>query len=237
MADDLIGRVSSRMVAEQVDPDWPPPAYDPSDDLDTTPPGAARPARGRVLWVVAALVALMCLVGVAVYAFGGDDRDPRAARSGPTSSPAVSPAPTTGNAPSTGCGPDEAAALSAALGQVPADRKTGKPWDRKASSSNYNACADLSAIVVTVQDGTSSSPDLALMFHRGAFVGTATARAYPFTELEAPASTNDIVVLTYRTQQSCSTCTDGILTTVGFQWQGDKVQMLDWPPESLDSPP
>ncbi|WP_205874939.1 LppP/LprE family lipoprotein [Mycobacterium camsae] len=225
------------MVAEQVDPDWPPPAYDPSDDLDTTRPGAERPTPRRAVWLVAALAALVCLSAVAVFAFGGDDRGARKATSAPSSNPGASSAPSTGNAPPTACGPDEATALSAALGQVPPDRKTGKPWDRKASSGNYNACADLSAIVVTVQDGTNSSPDLALMFHRGAFVGTATPRAYPFTELEAPASTNDIVVLTYRTQQSCSTCTDGTLTTVGFQWQGDKVQMLDWPPESLDSPP
>lgn len=224
------------MVAEEVDPDWPPPAYDPSDDLDTTRPGTGGLAPGRTVWLVVALVALVCLAVVAVFAFGGDDKDPRAARSGPSSS-AAAPAPTTGTASPTACGPDEATALSAALGQVPPDRKTGKPWDRNASSSNYNACADLSAIVVTVQEGTSSSPDLALMFHRGAFVGTATPRAYPFTELEGPASTNDIVVLTYRTQQSCSTCTDGTLTTVGFQWNGDKVQMLDWPPESMDSPP
>lgn len=223
------------MVAEEVDPGWPPPAYDPSDKVATGAPGARRAA-----WLVAVLVVLMCLGGAAVFAFGGDDKDPRAARSAPSSTTAAPPPPTTtgaGNSPSTTCGPDETAALSAALSQVPPDRKTGKPWDRNAASSNYNACADLSAIVVTVQDGTTSSPDLALMFHRGAFVGTATPRAYPFTELEAPASTNDIVVLTYRTQQSCSTCTDGVLTTVGFQWKGDKVQMLDWPPESLDSPP
>lgn len=221
------------MVAGEIDPDWPPPVCDPSEDLDTSAPRARRG-----VWLVAALVAVLCLVAVAVFAFGGDDRDPRAARSAQASTAAASPAPTSPvNAPPTACGPDEAAALAAALAEVPPDRKTGKPWDRNASASNYNPCADLSAIVVTVQDGTSSSPDLALMFHRGAFVGTATPRAYPFTELEAPASTNDIVVLTYRTQQSCSTCTDGILTTVGFQWKGDKVQMLDRPPESLDAPP
>lgn len=197
--------------------------------MDTSAPTARRS-----VWLVAALVAVLCLVAVAVFAFGGDDRDPRAARSAPASTTAASPAPTAPvNAPPTACGPDEAAALA----QVPPDRKTGKQWDRNASASNYNPCGDLSAIVVTVQDGTSSSPDLALMFHRGAFVGTATPRSYPFTQLEAPASTNDIVVLTYRTQQSCSTCTDGTLTTVGFQWKGDKVQMLDRPPESLDPPP
>ena len=127
--------------------------------------------------------------------------------------------------------------MSAALAKVPPDRKTGKQWDRQVMSGNYDPCADLSAMVVSVQDGTRSAPDLALLFHRGVFVGTATPNAYAFTELEEPASTADIVVLTYRTRQSCSTCDDGTLTTVGFQWKNDKVRVLDAPPESLDSPP
>ncbi|WP_341329491.1 LppP/LprE family lipoprotein [Mycobacterium shinjukuense] len=92
-------------------------------------------------------------------------------------------------------------------------------------------------MVLTVQDATRSSPDQALMFHRGTFVGTATPKAYPFTHVEGPASTNNIVVLTYRTRQSCDACEDGILTTVGFRWEGDRVQMLDRPPELVDSPP
>lgn len=50
--------------------------------------------------------------------------------------------------------------------------------------SNYDPCADLSAVLVTVQDATNSSPDQALMFHRGTFVGTATPRAYPFTKFD-----------------------------------------------------
>jgi hypothetical protein len=127
--------------------------------------------------------------------------------------------------------------VSAALATVPPDRKTGRQWDRKPESSNYNPCADLSAIVVTVQDATHSSPDLALLFHRGVFVGTATPNAFPFTDLEEAASTDDVVVLTYRARQSCDVCTDGTLTTVGFQWKDGKVHMLDTPPESLDSPP
>jgi hypothetical protein len=102
--------------------------------------------------------------------------------------------------------------VSAALAKVPSDKKTGKPWNSTPEESEYDPCADLSAVVVTVVDSTRSSPDLALMFHRGVFVGTATPQAYPFTDVEA-------------------------LTTVGFQWQGDRVQMLDPPPESFDSPP
>lgn len=88
--------------------------------------------------------------------------------------------------------------MRAALAQLAPDSKTGRPWNSTPEDSNYDPCADLSAVLVTVQDATNSSPDQALMFHRGTFVGTATPRAYPFTNLIGPASTNDIVVLSYR---------------------------------------
>ncbi|MDT5225872.1 MAG: hypothetical protein QOG19_3279 [Mycobacterium sp.] len=229
------------MVADDVDPDWPPPAYDSADssaDVVTTPPRSARPT-GRAGWLVAAGVVLLGIGAAAVFVFGGDDRGRSVAKPAPPTRTAA-PAPTTsaaGNEPAGSCGPDQEAALSAALAKVPPDRKTGKQWDRRVMSGNYDPCAALSAIVVSVQDGTRSAPDLALLFHRGVFVGTATPNAYSFTELEGPASTADIVVLTYRSLQSCSTCNDGTLTTVGFQWKNDKVQVLDAPPESLDSPP
>ena len=127
--------------------------------------------------------------------------------------------------------------MSAALAKLPPDKKTGKDWDSKSQFSNYDPCADLSAVVLTVQDATHSSPDQALLFHRGTFVGTATPQAYPFTRLETPASTDDVVVLTYRTRQSCDVCEDGTLTVVGFKWEGDGVRMLDRPPEVPEPPP
>nr|WP_236969060.1 LppP/LprE family lipoprotein [Mycobacterium kansasii] len=231
----------TNMASGDIDPNGPPPAYEPSDDVDTTPPnppsGPARSARG--VWLVAAflaVVAVVALVIVAVVVFSGKPRP----GAGPSAAPATAPSnppTTTSTAPAGPCGPDEATAVSAALAQLPADKKTGKAWNPTPEFSDYDPCADLSAVVVTVVDATRSSPDQALMFHRGAFVGTATAVAYPFTELEVPASTDDLVVLTYRSRQSCDACDDGTLTTVGFQWQGDHVQMLDPPPESLDSPP
>ncbi|MBY0387271.1 MAG: LppP/LprE family lipoprotein [Mycobacterium pseudokansasii] len=231
------------MASGDIDPNWPPPAYEPSDDVDTTPPTApSGPSRSaRTSWLVAALLAVLAVVAlvvVAVVVFSGKQR-PAGSPAAPTTVPSNPPstASTASTAPAGPCGPDEATAVSAALAQLPADKKTGKAWNPTPQFSDYDPCADLSAVVVTVVDATRSSPDQALMFHRGAFVGTATPVAYPFTELEVPASTDDLVVLTYRSRQSCDACDDGTLTTVGFQWQGDHVQMLDPPPESLDSPP
>ncbi|OBJ54076.1 LppP/LprE family lipoprotein [Mycobacterium asiaticum] len=220
------------MVAEDVDPDWPPPAYDPSDHLDTTPPST-----GRARWLVAALIAVVVVIAaVAAYVAKRPD-GPQPPPESPQQTAAAAPTSAAGSVPTGPCGPDQAAALAAALSKVPPDRKTGKQWDAKVLSGNYDPCAELSGLVVTVRDATRSAPDLALLFHRGAFVGPATPNAYSFTELEAPASNGNTVVLTYRTGQSCDSCPDGTLTTVGYQWRDDKVQMLDTPPVSLDSPP
>nr|WP_239655033.1 LppP/LprE family lipoprotein [Mycobacterium riyadhense] len=224
------------MVSDQIDPNWPPPAYEPTDDIDTTPPPAESPL-GRIRWVVAAVVVLIGIAALAAVMFTGKDRGRPNAN--PTSPPPTT-APTATTSPAAnaaGCGPDEATAVFAALAKIPPDTKTGQPWNPRPESSNYGPCDDLSAVVVTVQDATRSSPDQALMFHRGTFVGTATPKAYPFTQIEEPASTADLVVLTYRSRQSCDTCDDGTLTIVGFQWQGDHVQVLDPLPQTVDSPP
>lgn len=218
------------MASDEIDPNWPPPAYQPSDVLDTTPP-SDNPGRGP--WVLlAAVLAVLVAVAMVVVFTGGDPAPPPAAQ--PTPTTPSGPRTTTATAADTAaCGPDEKAAVSAALAKIPADAKTGKPWNPNPESSNYGPCDDLSAVVVTVQDATRSSPDQALMFHRGTFVGTATPKAYPFTQIEDPASTVDLVVLTYRSRQSCDACDDGTLTTVGFQWKGDRVQVLDPLPESV----
>lgn len=227
-------------MSGEIDPSWPPPAYEPSDDVDQSPPKPDRLSR-RTVWIVAALVALLCLGAVALFTLAGLNRNQTAPRAQPgPATPTASTPPATASTtadPAGPCGPDETTAVRAALALIPPDPKTGRQWSSAPQDSNYNPCANLSAVVVTVQDATGSSPDQTLMFHRGAFVGTATPTPIPFTKLLVVASTDDIVVLTYRTNQSCDSCDDGTLTTVGFQWQGDHVLMLDSPPDQLDTPP
>jgi hypothetical protein len=226
-------------VSGEIDPNWPPPAYEPSDEVDQSPPPPERLSR-RTIWLVAALVGSLTIGAVALITFGGINRSRLNPHPGPTTTTGSRPpatASTTAGPPPGPCGPDETTALRAALARIPPDTKTGRPWSSSPQDSNYNPCAELSAVVVTVQGATGSSPDMALMFHRGEFVGTATPKAYAFTKLLVPASTDDIVVLTYRTDQSCDSCEDGTLTTVGFQWQGDHVLMLDSPPDVVDFPP
>ena len=67
------------------------------------------------------------------------------------------------------------------------------------------------------------------MFHRGTFLGTGTSNSYAHTSI-SPASTPETVILNYASGQSCTACSDGIVTSVRYHWDGSKVQMLDPPP-------
>jgi hypothetical protein len=54
-------------------------------------------------------------------------------------------------------------------------------WDAVgADYSGYSPCAALSWVVVTVEGSTPSSPYAILLFHRGTYLGTATATQYGF---------------------------------------------------------
>jgi len=128
------------------------------------------------------------------------------------------------------CGPDEASALWTAMARLPPERLTGRRFAGAPLESNYDPCADLSTVLVTIEGATGSSPIQALMFHRGQFLGTGTWKAYGFTSLDEAATTPDTVVLRYRWGQSCTACDDGSVTTVRYHWDGTRVVMLDPPP-------
>jgi hypothetical protein len=107
----------------------------------------------------------------------------------------------------------------------------GWPWSHDPRSfdpsSNYNPCATLSAVIITVEAATGSSPDQALLFHNGNYVGTGTSKAYGFTSLNAAQTTDDTVALNYKDGRNVCTACPGPITTVRYQWQGDHVAMLD----------
>lgn len=120
--------------------------------------------------------------------------------------------------------------IQTALASVPA-LPQASPWDHNAKSfdpsSNYNPCATLSTVIITVTGATGSSPDLAMMFHKGSYVGVATLKAFAFTSLNAAKTTDDTVVLDYKDGREVCTACPGPTTTVRYQWQTDKVVMLD----------
>ncbi|WP_246398463.1 LppP/LprE family lipoprotein [Mycobacterium vicinigordonae] len=129
------------------------------------------------------------------------------------------------------CGVNLAAPeIAAAIKTLPA-LPNNAPWDAKPHSfdpsSNYNPCSTLSTVIITVTGATGSSPDLALLFHRGAFAGVATSKAYPFTSLNTAKTTDNTVALDYKDGSNVCTACPGPTTTVRFQWQGNQAVALD----------
>jgi hypothetical protein len=135
--------------------------------------------------------------------------------------------------PPNACGPDQATAVQSALVQMPPPQAAATHPDVRWSAnvwqpnSNYNPCADLSTVLITIGAATAGSPMQAMMFHRGVFLGTGTVRDYSFMTLNRAASTNDTVVIDYKDSRNvCDACA-GPITSVRYQWQGDHVVMLD----------
>src|SRR5271166_4430788 len=82
-------------------------------------------------------------------------------------------------APPQGCGVNLAAPqIQAAINSVPTVPQ-GWPWSHEPQSilGNFDPCATLSVALITVQGATRSSPEQALLFHGGNYVGTATPKA------------------------------------------------------------
>ena len=136
-------------------------------------------------------------------------------------------------APATGCGVNlSAPAVRDAVAGLPAEPVTGARWSTDPASfdGNFDPCATLSTAIVPIRGATGSSPEHALMFHQGHYLGTATSKAYGFTSLATAASTADTVALNYKTPGSCNACSDGTTTQVKFRWDRTRVVMIGNPP-------
>ncbi len=136
--------------------------------------------------------------------------------------------------PPTTCGPDQATAVRSAMAQMPPPQIAATIPDARwgadttwPGGSNYDPCADLSTVLITIERATGSSPMQALMFHRGNFLGTGTTKDYSFISLNRAASNGNTVALDYKDGRNVCTACRGPVTTVRYQWQGDHVVMLD----------
>jgi len=134
--------------------------------------------------------------------------------------------------PSPRCGVDlGAAVIAGAVHSLrPAFTDMDVAWNPVPYGGNFDPCATLSTALVTVEGATGSSPNHALFFHYGDYLGTATWEPYPFTSLNMPLTTDDTVVLNYKDGRYVCTACSGPVTIVRYQWQRDHVQMLDPPP-------
>ncbi|WP_157195466.1 LppP/LprE family lipoprotein [Nocardia tenerifensis] len=152
---------------------------------------------------------------------------------GSTPTHAHSAAATTSGVP-TACGVDlTAPVIQSAVAALPAEPVTHAAWstDPRGFEGNFDPCATLSTVIITVQGATGSSPNQALLFHKGSYIGTATPEAHGFTSLDVDRTTDDTVGLTYKTPGSCNACTDGTVTQVQFRWEGQKVRTIGTPPK------
>ncbi|MDK6302037.1 LppP/LprE family lipoprotein [Corynebacterium sp. UMB9976] len=72
-------------------------------------------------------------------------------------------------------------ALRQNVGKVP-EFKPGWTWNTEyAGTGLYDPCADLSPIVLTIDMATASSPYHIMLFHKGEYLGTATAEPQGFS--------------------------------------------------------
>ncbi|MBS9535762.1 LppP/LprE family lipoprotein [Mycobacterium sp. M1] len=226
------------------------------DDANSQKEQASSPAssgggRGRrwTAWQLVAATAVIGIVAGAAVALGltrGSRTEPASASSAVStqrgtaavatipSVPESAPAPLGAN-----CGVNLAdSRVVTVVQQLPPYPGTGWRWstDPATFEGNYNACAALSTVLVTVEMATGSSPVTALMFHNGDYLGTATSKAYGFTSLNTAATTGDTVVLDYKQPGACNACAPAGVTTVRYRWQNGRVEMLDPPPPDPDAP-
>ncbi|SBN64657.1 LppP/LprE lipoprotein [Curtobacterium sp. 9128] len=129
------------------------------------------------------------------------------------------------------CGTESAAtAVQQAVATLPrpVPNLPDATWDAShADTSGYDSCAALAWSVVSVADGTPSSPNAILLFHDGKYLGTATKVQYPFEPTVTRKSDTSIAV-TYRyAKQTDANANPSGTADATFTWDtaAGKVEM------------
>lgn len=95
-----------------------------------------------------------------------------------------------------------------------------------ATLETYEPCAALSWIVLPVANGTGSSPNQIMLFHRGEYLGTATEKAYGFTP-DVIRVDDDSIQVTWHWPQEGDANADPTGTSVAqFVWDEDAGQVV-----------
>lgn len=106
------------------------------------------------------------------------------------------------------------------------------PLDPDNAWGNFDPCAELSVAMIPTAMGTGSSPVEALLFHDGGFVGTATPTGVGYLAFNRDETTDDTIVLTFRTSiGTCGGCDDGTYQDVRFRLRNGEVVPIDPIPE------
>lgn len=136
------------------------------------------------------------------------------------------------NGGSSECSSDnDESAYEKAIAQVEPYPGLDSPW--RPFDSNFDPCAALSWITVTLEGATASSPYHILLFHNGEYLGTATAKAYGFSPKVSRVDDSEIAV-TYRWPKEGEGNAEASGTTqAGFRWDEDAQKVVmsgDVPP-------
>jgi len=145
--------------------------------------------------------------------------------------PPTSPSPSATGTAQGSCGTESAAtAVQQAVATLPrpVPNLPDATWDAShADTSGYDPCAALAWSVVSVADGTPSSPNAILLFHDGKYLGTATKVQYPFEPTVTRKSDTSIAV-TYRyAKQTDANANPSGTADATFTWDtaAGKVEM------------
>jgi hypothetical protein len=135
----------------------------------------------------------------------------------------------------------KAAEVATAARTLPPPAGMDSSWSPTPSGGNYNRCATLSTALITPRNVTPSSPEIALMFHHGEYVGTVPPTNLHYVAFNITQTTDDTVALDLRNDQ-CSVAVPahteyagedawlghcwGPVVTSRYKWQGDHVERL-----------
>ncbi len=99
--------------------------------------------------------------------------------------------------------------------------------------AQFDPCAELSWQTISIERGTSSSPYHIMLFHKGEYLGTATAEPYGFFPTVEQVSGNEIAVTYHWPREGESNAGRTGETHAGFRWDEDQQKVImsgDVPP-------
>jgi hypothetical protein len=134
----------------------------------------------------------------------------------PASAPPSAPPP-----PNDPCAVDLASTeIAKAVVSLPPDPRSGQAWSPEPLAGNYNACAQLSAVIIKANTNAANPNTRAVMFHQGKFIPTGVPDTFGFNGIDSSASTGDMVALKY------SNGVPGLDSMVRFRWNGNNVELV-----------
>lgn len=138
----------------------------------------------------------------------------------PTPAPTVGPPPTAAPA-SDPCAVNLAAPeIAKAVSELPRDPRSNQAWSPEPVAGNYNACAQLSAVIVRANTNADNPTTRAVMFHLGKYIPTGVPDTYGFNGIDNVNTTGDTVALKYSGDVA------GLTSVVRFRWNGNGVELI-----------